>query len=96
MATSTGTVTFSFGSAPGTNLVTTTVAWASITAGSFIELYWQGNDSTATHNAYEHGMAPLMIKPVVQDITAGVGFTAACLTDYRLTGDFKARWAGST
>jgi len=96
MATSTGTVTFDFGSAPGTNIVTTSVPWAPVTAGSHVELWIQGTASTATHNAYEHMIAPLMVRVGVQDITPGASFTAAAVTDYRLTGQFIAHWVGST
>lgn len=93
MATGQGTVTFDFGAAPGTNVVTAAVTDAAIGATSKVELYLMGLDSTATHNAYEHALLPLAgLALSCIAITAGVGFTAqaACLA--RLTGTFKARY----
>lgn len=93
MATGTGTVTFNFGSAPGTNVVSTVVADSGIGAASDIEIYLNGMDSTADHNAVEHQMLPLgglSLQPIAQ--SAGVGFTAQAMTPLRLTGTFKARY----
>lgn len=93
MATGTGTVTFDFGAAPGTNVVTTVVADAGIGAASDCEIYLNGLDSTATHNAVEHQMLPLgglSLMPISQ--TAGVGFTAQAMSPLRLTGTFVARY----
>jgi hypothetical protein len=47
MATSQGTLVFDFGAVPGTNVVTATVADATIGAASKVELYLMGTDSTA-------------------------------------------------
>jgi hypothetical protein len=94
MATNQGTVTFDFGAAPGTNVVSTVVADAAIGAASNIEIYLTGLDSTADHNAYEHGLlamlAPLQMTPISR--TASVGFTGQMATQLRLTGTFKARY----
>lgn len=93
MATAQGTVVFDFGSAPGTNVVTTAVPSATIGAASNIEIYLMGTDSTATHNAVEHQMLPLVglsLTPI--SITAGVGFTGQAMSPARLTGTFTARW----
>ena len=58
----TGTATLNFGSTPGTNRVTTTVTGqASIVSGSLVEA-WLMNEATATHNAYEHSLVPLIIR----------------------------------
>ena len=93
MATGQGTITFNFGSAPGTNVVTTAVSDAGISAGSKVEIYLMGTDSTATHNAIEHQMLPLGgISITTISITAGVGFTAQAMTLLRLTGTFTARY----
>ena len=54
MATGQGTLVFDFGAVPGTNVVTATVADATIGAASKVEVYLMGTDSTATHNAVEH------------------------------------------
>jgi hypothetical protein len=93
MATGQGTVTFNFGAAPGTNVVTTAVTDASIGASSKVEIYLMGTDSTATHNAYEHQLLPLggiSLSPI--SVTAGVGFTAQAATLLRLTGTITARY----
>lgn len=96
MATGQGTVTFNFGAAPGTNLVTTAVTGqTSIGSGSKVEIYMMGTDSTATHNAYEHAILPLDLALSCTSITAGTGFTAQAATTQRLTGTIQARfvWA---
>lgn len=93
MATEQGTVTFDFGSGEGTNIVSTVVSSASISAGSKVEIYLMGTDSTATHNSYEHQIVPLGgLSLQVISISAGVGFTAQAATTLRLTGTFIARW----
>jgi hypothetical protein len=93
MATGQGTVTFNFGAAPGTNIVTTAVSDAAISGTSKVEIYLMGTDSTATHNAYEHAILELggwQATPI--SVTAGVGFTAQAATTLRLTGTVQARY----
>lgn len=87
-----GNATFNFGSAPGTNIVTVAVTGqAAITGSSDVEAYLTGVDSTADHNAYEHGVLDLIIRVV--SITAGVGFTLQAVSPTtRLTGQVKCRW----
>ena len=93
MATGQGTVTFNFGSAPGTNVVTTAVSDATISGTSKVEIYLMGTDSTATHNDVEHQMLPLGgLSLQVVSVTAGVGFTAQAMSLLRLTGTFQARY----
>ena len=93
MATAQGIAVFDFGTVPGTNVVSTVVPSAAISAGSKVEIYLMGTDSTATHNAVEHQMLPLGgLSLSVISITAGVGFTAQAMSMLRLTGTFSARW----
>jgi hypothetical protein len=93
MATGQGTVTFNFGAAPGTNIVTTAVTGqASIGSGSKVEIYMMGTDSTATHNTYEHAILPLDLALSCTAISAGTGFTAQAATTQRLTGTVQARF----
>jgi hypothetical protein len=93
MATGQGTVIFNFGSAPGTNVVTTVVADTGIGATSKVEIYLMGTDSTATHTAYEHSILPVSgLSLSCVSITAGVGFTTQTATNLRLTGTFTARY----
>lgn len=93
MAVGQGTVTFSFGSAPGTNIVTSTVTGQTgIDATSKVEIYFMGTDSTADHNAYEHAIMALSVALSCITITPGTGFTAQATSLARLTGDIKARY----
>jgi hypothetical protein len=93
MATGQGNITFDFGSAPGTNVVQTAVTGQpSIGAGSKVEIYMMGTDSTATHNAYEHALLPMDVALSCVSVTAGTGFTAQAATQQRLTGTFTARY----
>lgn len=96
MASFEGAVTFNFGSAPGTNIVQTTVSNANITTASRVELYMMGTDSTATHNAYEHALLPLDLALSVTTITNAVSFVAQAATTLRLTGTIAARYVFST
>lgn len=93
MATGQGTITFDFGSAPGTNLVQTVVVDAAISGTSKVEIYLMGTDSTATHNSYEHAIVPLLgIALSCVSVTASTGFTAQMATIARLTGTFTGRY----
>lgn len=96
MATGQGTLVFDFGAAPGTNIATTTSITATgMSATSKVEIYLDGTDSTATHNAYEHAIIELggfTMKPILKT-TNSFNAQAASLT--RLTGTISARfvWA---
>jgi hypothetical protein len=93
VATGQGFITFNFGSAPGTNVVTTAVTDASIGATSKVEIYLMGTDSTVEHNMTEHQLLPLGgLSLSCTAIGAGVGFTAQAATLLRLTGNIKARY----
>jgi len=88
-----GTATLDFGSAPGTNMVTTTITGQTgILSGSTISA-WLMAEATATHNAYEHMIVPLRI--TCGNIVAGVGFDIVAVSDLRLTGTFTCRWEGN-
>lgn len=96
MATGIGTVVFDFGAAPGTNIATTTgIAAVGMSATSKIELYLDGTDSTATHNAYEHAIIQLggfIMTPILKTTDS---FDAQAASLLRLTGTITARfvWA---
>ena len=95
MATGTGSATLNFGATPGTNFVTVVVSGqAGILATDLVEAFIMGNDTTATHNAYEHQVAP--IKLSVSDVVAATGFTINAITDWRLDGTFTCRWVWSS
>lgn len=98
MAAFEGTVTFDFGATPGTNVVTTSVTDANVTTASRIEIFLMGNDSTATHNAYEHSLLEVLDdwQATVISIVNGVSFVAQAATKLRLDGTIKCRYVIST
>jgi hypothetical protein len=95
MATGTGTATLDFGATPGTNIVSVDVTGqGSILSTDHVECWMMGTSSTATHNAYEHMIAP--IKLSVTAVSAGVGFTITGISEFRLTGTFLVHWVWAT
>ena len=91
-----GSATINFGAAPGTNLVSIAVTGqAGIVAGSQVQAFLMGNDSTATHNTDEHKILANYINFAVDTIVAGVGFTINAITELRLTGTMVLRWRWS-
>jgi hypothetical protein len=96
MATGQGTVTFDFGSAPGTNIVQATViGQGAIGAGSKVDFFLMGTDSTVNHNGYEHALLSLFMGFACMSITPASGFVAQAMSNLRLTGLVTARfvWA---
>lgn len=90
MAT-TGTTTVNFGSAPGTNVVITTITGQTgITTANYVEAFMMGADTTATHNAIEHQLVPMRLS--CTNIVNGTGFDIIASSDFRLTGTFSVRW----
>lgn len=79
---------------PGSNVSTVTITGQTgLLVTDAIDAWIQGNDTTASHNAYEHKIAGEVIKLAVQNVVAGAGFDIIGLSECRLTGDFKVRWA---
>ena len=79
----------------GSNYASVTITGQTeLLATDNIDAWIQGTDSTADHNAVEHKIAP--IKLSVTNIVPGVGFDIIGLSEYRLDGDFKVRWAWAT
>jgi len=90
----TGSATLNFGAAPGTNTATVDVTGqAAIVAGSYVEAWIQGNDSTAEHNAYKHAIVPMIVR--ITTVAAGTGFTIQGASEWRLNGTFTVRWVWS-
>lgn len=90
----TGTVNIDFGAAPGTNYIETVVSGQTgIAAGSHVEAFMMG-DATAGatgHNAYEHTIAPIMLR--CGGIVAGTSFVIyANCGELRLNGIFTVHW----
>lgn len=87
-----GTADLNFGAAPGTNVITLTVTGQTgIVSGSNVRA-WIMAEASASHNAYEHMLVPLRL--TCGNIVAGTGFDIVAVSDMRLTGIFKCRWAG--
>ena len=79
----------------GSNVASVTVTGQiGLLATDNIDAWIQGTDSTADHNAIEHKLAP--IKLSITNIVPGTGFDIIGLSEYRLDGDFKVRWAWAT
>jgi hypothetical protein len=77
---------------PGSNFAAVTVTGqTALTATDAIDVWIQGTDSTASHNAYEHQITPIRL--AVTNVIAGVGFDITAYSDLRLDGDFQVRWA---
>lgn len=88
-----GTATLNFGSTPGTNHVSVAVTGqAAIVAGSHVEAWIMGNDSTAEHNVYEHMFLSGYVMLPISDVVAGTGFTINSITELRLDGTLSVRW----
>jgi hypothetical protein len=78
---------------PGSNMAITPIADAGVSLTDTIDVWIQNNDSTAEHTAYEHMIAP--IKLTAMNIAPGVGFDIVGISEHRLTGTFKVRYARS-
>lgn len=88
-----GSATVDFGAAPGSSLATTVVSGQSgLLATSKVRVWLQG-DTTATHNAYEHLIAPIILR--AGDLGTGTFTVYAVAAGLRLTGTFTVRWAWS-
>jgi hypothetical protein len=89
-----GTATLDFGSGAGTNNVSVEVTGqAGILSGSNIMIWVQGNDSTASHNSYEHKILPSYVSLSADSVVAATGFTINAFTELRLTGTISVRWS---
>jgi hypothetical protein len=84
-----GTVEVNFGATPGTNMIVTTVALASVQTASIINVF-MASEATTTHNAYEHSIVPM--KLTAGNIVNGVSFDIIAMTELRLTGTFKVKY----
>lgn len=93
MPTGVGTAILDFGVAPGARYATVAVSGQTgLLTGGHVEAWIQG-DTTATHNADEHLVAP--IKTQARDVDTGT-FTIHAISDQRLTGTFVVHWVWST
>lgn len=87
-----GTATVDFGSAGG-NVATVAVTGQTwVTATSHLDAFLMGTDTTADHNADEHGIVNMTTRII--SITAGTGFTIQAFSEWTLRGTFKLHWRG--
>ena len=88
----TGTATIDFGAFPGSNEASVFVPAASIAAGSDVEPFWRGDDTTTDHDAEDHKWAAVFIGLSAGSIVAGSGFTIYARSVEEMEGTFKVRW----
>lgn len=85
-----------FGNAPGTSIASANViGQTDILDGSTVHAFFDAGDSTPSHTAYEHMVAPLAIVLACGAVISGTGFTINALSNYRISGAFNVRWAWS-
>lgn len=101
MAQGTGAATINFPlsaqsgkPAPGTNKTSIAVTGLTTFTDTDTVEAWVIGESTSDHNAYEHILVPIRLR--VTDPITGTGFTIQATSEYRLTGDFKVRYAFSS
>lgn len=79
----------------GSNFASVTVTGQGlIQAGDAIDVWIQGDDFTADHNAEEHKFLPISLKAT--NIVPNQSFDILAFSEYRIKGDIKVRWAWST
>ena len=68
------------------------IGQAAILAGSDVEAWIMGADSTADNSTEAHALAALIVQPTIVTVAAGVGFTIRAMSEGALLGTFKIRW----
>lgn len=91
-STYTGVSEVNFGTGTFNDWAEVTVSAPWVSAGSIIDAWIPGTATTSTHNAYEHLIAPIVVK--VSEIDAGVSFTITAYSEHMLTGKFIIHWRG--
>ena len=94
MANALGTATLDFGAAPGSNEAQVSVADTSVGAGSYVESWISGNDSTADHTAADHRYLAAWIG-VTAEAVAGVGLTIYGRSEHKIEGLVAVRYVWS-
>ena len=96
MATGQGTVTFDFGSQPGSTRASVTgVTATGISAASNLEIYIGGIDTTTAHNAAEHRLIGSLNFGAYPTSIGTNTFDAEAISTLSLTGTVACRfvWA---
>lgn len=91
-ASYTGVTEVDFGTSTASDWAEVIVSAPWVTSGSIIDAWIPGTASTPTHNAYEHLIAPVVVK--VSEIDAGTSFTITAYSEHMLTGKFIIYWRG--
>jgi hypothetical protein len=93
MASSQGTTTINFGTAPGSNEAQVTVTGeATISATSKAEAFIMADDTSVDHTANDHRYLSAFCGLTCGTPTAGNGFTIYARSSQKLTGQFTLRW----
>ena len=93
MATGQGTCTFDFGAQPGSTRATLTgVTATGMSSTSKLEIYIDGTDSTATHNAQEHRLIGALNFGAYATAKNANAFDAEAISTLQLTGTVACRW----
>lgn len=77
--------------APGTNTASTTVTGLTAFTDTDTVQAWLMADSTADHDALAHALVPVRLR--VRAPITGTGFTIDAVSEHRLRGAFKVRYA---
>jgi hypothetical protein len=93
MASGQGTATVDFGGFPGSNEASVSVTGqGSIGAGSKVEAFIMGDDTSTSHSANDHRYLGCYCNFTCGTPTAGVGFTIYARSLEKVTGDWTVRW----
>ena len=84
MATGTGTAEVDFGAFPGANEASVVVNATGVTAGTHVEAWVMGNDTTADHTAADHRYFPLLAALTTEPATNS--FTIHARSLHKLQG----------
>lgn len=96
MATGQGTVVFDFGAQPGSTLASVTgVTATGMVSTSKLEIYIDGTDTTAAHNAAEHRLIGALNFGAYATSKGANTFSAEAISTLSLTGTISCRfvWA---
>lgn len=96
MATGQGTITFDFGAQPGsTRAAVAGVTATGMSATSKLEIYIDGTDTTAAHNAQEHRLIGALDFGAYATAKNANAFDAEAISTLQLTGTVACRfvWA---
>jgi len=86
-----GTATLDFGSVPGTNIATASINTSNVNNESNINIYIMST-SSLDHSIGDHQVLALYSKVIPTNVVNNTSFDITCITDLRLTGQFKVKY----